>query len=321
MISSASRKLLKQHLLRAFSSTVLLLQLSIIGPYTITLVQANSVARYDTPMNNIQTSVLIHRGGESIHDDNGEEEEAASEDNKLPTLFQLPEEEQYDRYAACLAATEGLRKIRDREMSKTKKGGIISFFSRKEVDEEETERANSKYVLNSSMVIKSLGLTVPQFNQLGREIMGDEVLKEKVTEQAYLYRLSAGLSLPDNRVPIISDPTSSPFLNAHRRHRIQMFARSITEIEHLRTDQMEKLMKALKIPALPEGVNLSDPNVVPFLSPKVRAVCEAFPFQAEEIVRKYGLNSDEFNDMLEKTKKDPVFRWRVKHEIGTEAKK
>ena len=94
-----------------------------------------------------------------------------------------------------------------------------------------------------------------------------------------------------------------------------MFARSISEIEELRQDQIDRLRRALQIPALPDGINICDPKLTPLLSPKVRAVCEAFPLQAEEIVRKYGLNSDEFNEMLEKTKTNRIFREKVKSEI------
>lgn len=57
---------------------------------------------------------------------------------------------------------------------------------------------------------------------------------------------------------------------------------------------------------------MSDPNVQPLLHPQVRSVCEAFPVQAEEIVKRYGMESDEFNKMLEETKRNPIFGWRVK---------
>jgi len=104
--------------------------------------------------------------------------------NKIPTLFHLPDENKYDRYSACLAATEGLRKARDRELS-AKKTGL--FQKKTPIQQQEEERAHSSYVLNSSKVIRALGLTVPQFNQLGREIMKDEVLKEKVCIDAVLW--------------------------------------------------------------------------------------------------------------------------------------
>lgn len=90
-----------------------------------------------------------------------------------------------------------------------------------------------------------------------------------------------------------------------------MFARSITEIEDLRADQMEELRQSLHVERFPPGFDLTDPQVMPLLHPEVRAVCEKFPVKAEEIVKRYGLESEEFNRMLEETKGNPIFRWRV----------
>jgi hypothetical protein len=128
-------------------------------------------------------------------------------------------------------------------------------------------------------------------------------------EQAYLYRMASTIKM--DKIPLIQDPDSKQLLKSTRRRRVQMFVRSITEIEELREEQTTRLRKALNIDKLPSNVNLCDPNVMPLLSSNVRAVIEAFPLQAEEIVKKYGLNSDEFNQMLEETRGNPVFRWRV----------
>lgn len=128
-------------------------------------------------------------------------------------------------------------------------------------------------------------------------------------EQAYLYRMAATLDM--DRVPLVEDPASERLLKATRRKRVEMFCESMQEIEQLRSDQMEKLKRSLHVQQLPPGMRLSDPNVLPFLSPKVRAVVEAFPLQAEEIVKKHGLNSDEFNRMLEQAQKNPLFRYRL----------
>lgn len=128
-------------------------------------------------------------------------------------------------------------------------------------------------------------------------------------EQAYLYRMASAVKM--DKIPLIQDPDSKQLLKSTRRRRLQMFVKSITEIEELRTEQMTRLNKALNIDKIPSNVNLCDPNVLPLLDSKVRSVIEAFPLQAEAIVKKYGLNSDEFNQMLEETKGNPVFRWRV----------
>lgn len=137
-------------------------------------------------------------------------------------------------------------------------------------------------------------------------------------EQAYLYRMAATLDL--DRIPLVEDPASEKMLKATRRKRVEMFCDSMQEIELLRSDQMAKLKRALRVQQLPAGISLSDPGVMPFLAPKVRAVVEAFPLQAEQIVKKHGLNSDEFNKMLDKAKSNPLFRFRVEQYMKEDAK-
>lgn len=114
-----------------------------------------------------------------------------------------------------------------------------------------------------------------------------------------------------DRVPLIEDPESEKLLKSTRPKRVEMFCESMTEIEQLRADQIRKLKRSLHVERLPPNIKISDPSVMPLLSPKVRAVVEAFPLQAEEIVKKYGLHSDEFNQMLEETKSNPMFRRKV----------
>ncbi|KAL7480713.1 hypothetical protein ACHAW6_006382 [Cyclotella cf. meneghiniana] len=228
--------------------------------------------------------------------------------DKMPSIFHIPEEQKYDRYAAALAVTEGLRRVRDaeieRQLSNAKK------LKKNNADAVKTN-AESEFLLQSTKAVKALGLTVAQFNEIGREVLADTVLKERVSEQAYLYRMASTINL--ERVPLLQDPTSKKLLQSpkHKRYRVQMFARSITEIEELRSDQMEALRQSLQVERFPPGFDLSDPNVQPLLHPEVRAVCEKFPIKAEEIVKRYGLESDEFNRMLEETKGNPIFRWRV----------
>lgn len=258
-----------------------------------------------------------------------------SQHDKMPSIFTKDGEKHYDTYAACLAATESLRRVRDskiknkkgtaaasddksfqswKSMLKSNIGGAGSASSESGIKnepsgKEEFKRACAEYVLDSSKAINALGLSVTQFNQLGREVYKNKDLKEKVMEQAYLYRMASTIKM--DKIPLIQDPDSKQLLKSTRRRRVQMFVRSITEIEELREEQTTRLRKALNIDKLPSNVNLCDPNVMPLLSSNVRAVIEAFPLQAEEIVKKYGLNSDEFNQMLEETRGNPVFRWRV----------
>ena len=131
----------------------------------------------------------------------------------------------------------------------------------------------------------------------------------QIMEQAYLYRVAATINM--DKVPLIEDPGSEQLLKSLKKSRINMFAKSMTEIEELRNGQLNRLMKVLNIDRLPTGVSITDPLMLPILNPRVRAVVEAFPLQAEQIVKKYGLNSDEFNEMLAESRSNPMFRRKV----------
>jgi Domain of unknown function (DUF4168) len=112
------------------------------------------------------------RGGA---DSVAEENIIRDKSSHMPSLFG-PEDAQYDRYAACLAATEGLRKIRDKVISKKSKK-----FGQKEEETEDEKRASAQYVVNSEKILQALGMSVGQFNQLGRQVSQDANLKEKVS--------------------------------------------------------------------------------------------------------------------------------------------
>lgn len=92
----------------------------------------------------------------------------------MPSLF-TQEEETYDRYAACLAATEGLRRLRDRDMTEEVEG----IGDPEEVAKKRKQIA-VQYVQNSGKVLRALGMSVGKFNELGKEISRDSKLKEKV---------------------------------------------------------------------------------------------------------------------------------------------
>lgn len=97
-----------------------------------------------------------------------------TETDHMPSLFS-EEEETYDRYAACLAATEGLRRLRDRDITDEMQAASDAEEAKKKRKEVATQ-----YVQNSSKVLKALGMSVSQFNELGKEIAKDNKLKEKV---------------------------------------------------------------------------------------------------------------------------------------------
>jgi hypothetical protein len=133
-------------------------------------------------------------GGTASATANGGSSSSSSTYNRMPSLFLKPEEQYLDKYAACLAATEGLRKLRDSAVASSSSSttttttpirrAIRKFLpnSGKDMDlqSELYRQACSEYALNSSKVIRALGLTVAQFNQIGRQVSSDPALKEKV---------------------------------------------------------------------------------------------------------------------------------------------
>jgi hypothetical protein len=60
------------------------------------------------------------------------------------------------------------------------KGAVVGKENEPALNEE-YKRAYAEYVLNSSKAINALGLSVTQFNQLGREVSKNRDLKEKVS--------------------------------------------------------------------------------------------------------------------------------------------
>jgi hypothetical protein len=96
---------------------------------------------------------------------------------RMPSLF-TPEEGVYDKYAACLAATEGLRRLRDQDLAvELQRAGGASLPSTNEGQ----QHISAQYVQNAGKVLHALGMSVSQFNDLGRQIAQDELLKGKVS--------------------------------------------------------------------------------------------------------------------------------------------
>jgi len=167
---------------------------------------------------------------------------AAVKGDTMPSIFRIPSEEKYDRYSAALAVTEGLRRVRDAEIarakeSETKKNwlGSISSGDKGKPPQNPLEaakkRAESAFLLQSTKAVKAMGMTVTQFNQIGREVTSDPALKERVSEQAYLYRMASVVNL--EKVPLLEDPSSKKLLQSqeHKKFRVQLFARSIHELK------------------------------------------------------------------------------------------
>jgi Domain of unknown function (DUF4168) len=126
-----------------------------------------------------------------------QQQQQGDSESRMPSLFPL-EETVFDRYAACLAATEGLRRIRDRDLAEevnlrgfgasstpSSSGGSSIYDAERQI--------NLQYVQNSERVLRALGMSVNQFNDLGKQITQDEKLREKVRGSG---RSNLGISPP-----------------------------------------------------------------------------------------------------------------------------
>jgi hypothetical protein len=99
------------------------------------------------------------------------------ESDRMPSLFNDGEQD-YDLYSACLAATEGLRRLRDRDLAE-------EVQNTRDAEEAARNRKQIavRYIQNSGKVLRALGMSVGHFNELGREVSKDDRLKEKVSSR------------------------------------------------------------------------------------------------------------------------------------------
>ena len=250
------------------------------------LLQESRIFRNHTPssLNNQHDDAVasIARGGGGVHDGI-----LTITQRAIPTLFPGELERHYDTYAACLAATEGLRRIRDRQQL---------------VD---PAAARRQYVRDSKPVLETLGMTIDRFNSIGAQIAEDEALKEKVVQQAFLYR--AATLVTTDRYPIHTDER----IGSISKSKLQNFCRTMADVESLRNIQAERLKAHFRLGCeLPS--NLSDPAMLPFLCPPAREMVESFPVAAAALVQQSGLGCDEFNRMLAASRSNPILRWKVK---------
>lgn len=207
---------------------------------------------------------------------------------KIPTIF--ADQPQYDRYAACLAATEGLRRIRDQQINQ-------NWRQKRKYQREYHQRAKQ--------VLAGLDMGEREFNKIGQQVARDENLKRRVIEQAYLYRIAASVNM--DKVPIRYDApdelTDDKLLN---------FCYSLSEMERYRLTQLERLKTSLNLDQLPV---LSEPSLIPLLRDDIRTIVEGFPEAAEEIAAKYGFEAEEYDSLLYSLKTNPAFRRQVQHTL------
>jgi Domain of unknown function (DUF4168) len=135
-----------------------------------------------------QLWMRIARCGASCSASDQSRSGSSNRDDQVPKLFQCKSDEIYDRYAACLAATEGLRRLRDQVIQNQEDPALSpskeTFQSTKSMREAK-KLAMASYVENASKVIESMGMPVSEFNVIGRKVCKDSALKEKVRRKLH----------------------------------------------------------------------------------------------------------------------------------------
>jgi hypothetical protein len=275
------------------------------------------------------------------------------------------EEKHYERYAAALAATEPLRKQRDIRAKQTLRPFEFFFLKRRgklsggkgicDLGRVDPNRRNARlrvvcsgHVKTMSSVIRALGMTVPEFNTLSREVSEDTELRARVMQQAYYYRVAAELSksaaafeeIPDfmkqqqqqqqqqqttakaDGTPVAggagasSSPRPMPQVPPKKLKSkpmtIPAFAKVTHRIEALRQKQEKMLKRELKIENMELPPGICGAAYSPLLNSKVRGICLNFPVEAQKVVEDYGVELGRFNAMLARADRNLILRWRVR---------
>lgn len=119
----------------------------------------------------------------------------SSSDTRMPSLFS-PDEAEYNKFAACLAATEGIRRMRDQALLE------LEYSLKRRGDRDEDSLRESQYEIGahyqaiSGKVLRALGMSVERFNELGQEISASDRLKEKVRYLVMISQIFTHIILP-----------------------------------------------------------------------------------------------------------------------------
>ena len=130
-------------------------------------------------------------------------------------------------------------------------------------------------------------------------------------EQAYLYRLQSNVAMDET--PVVNEQISKPF-RLISKTKFHMFCQSMYEVEKLRRTRVEQLKQTFQLNELPSIT--SQATLRPLLDSNVRSAIDSFPIMASKVVHQLGLNNDEFNQLLQRTKASTFFRWKVLRNIG-----
>ena len=96
--------------------------------------------------------------------------------------------------------------------------------------------------------------------------------------------------------------------------KFHMFCESMYEVEKLRKTLTEQLKQSYQLSELPSLTNQE--TLRPLLDSNVRSSIDSFPILASKVVHQFGLNNDEFNELLRRTNASTFFRWKVLRNIG-----
>jgi Domain of unknown function (DUF4168) len=130
--------------------------------------------------------------------------------------------------------------------------------------------------------------------------------------QADRVPLSLRLDVPPRK------PSERRKSSANKALHFEAFCQCMLAIETTRRIQAARLMSNLHLDSLPAvgmHVNGDDSDMLPLMDSEVRAITQDFASRAQRIVDNHGIEASEFNRLLQKTERDPFFRWRVHRQL------
>lgn len=144
--------------------------------------------------------------------------------------------------------------------------------------------------------------------------MGQQTVKTWMGTFAAI-ALSGGLtigcsrSLPDRAADEASETTTSP------ENTPTAYARSVLEIERLRSQAYDKIIAGNAESSQPPAVVCNDRNTVVALRGEVKKTAVKYCNDAKAIAAKNGLTPAKFNEITEQLKNDPQLKESIKNEF------
>lgn len=125
--------------------------------------------------------------------------------------------------------------------------------------------------------------------------------------------LAAGCtrSVPDAS----SNNNPAPENSASRQNPLTAYARSILEIEPLRTQAYEKIVAADSQSAQPPAIACNDRNTLAALRGEVKKTAIQYCRDAKAIAEKQGLTPEDFNKITQQLENDSQLKEAMKNEL------